>query len=47
MDRVPMRELNQDTAGVLAFVTYDERLAEAARGCSFTVVAPGADPGGA
>jgi predicted nucleic acid-binding protein len=27
---------------VSAFVTYDERLAEAARACSFSVVAPGA-----
>jgi predicted nucleic acid-binding protein len=28
---------------VSAFVTYDERLAEAARGCSFVVLAPGAE----
>jgi uncharacterized protein len=28
---------------VSAFVTYDERLAEAARGCSLPVAAPGAD----
>ena len=27
---------------VVAFVTYDKRLAEAARSCSFSVVAPGA-----
>jgi uncharacterized protein len=29
---------------VSAFVTYDKRLAEAARACSFSVAAPGADP---
>jgi uncharacterized protein len=31
---------------ISAFVTYDKRLAEAARACSFTVAAPGADDSG-